>query len=59
MSSRRAGFQARSLPGWVGVKYQRFDFWRQERQTKQAGAGGSSPKKGATVQLLETVISEA
>jgi hypothetical protein len=54
------GLPERSLPRTVGLKYQTFAFWRQERQrSKPVPTEGSSPKKAATVQWLETVISEA
>ena len=55
----KSGLSGAQFARTVGVKYQTFAFWRQERQrSKPAPAAGSS-KKGATVEWLETVISEA
>ena len=56
----KSGLSGAQFARTVGVKYQTFAFWRQQRQrTKPVSAEGSSPKKAATVQWLETVISEA
>lgn len=56
----KSGLSGAQFARTVGVKYQTFAFWRQERQrTKPVAIGESSPKKAATVEWLETVISEA
>ena len=56
----RSGLSGAQFARTVGVKYQTFAFWRQQRQrSKPVPVGGSSPKKAATVEWLETVISEA
>ena len=56
----KSGLSGAQFARTVGIKYQTFAFWRQQRQqTKPVPVGGSSPKKAATVEWLETVISEA
>jgi transposase-like protein len=56
----QSGLSGAQFARMVGVKYQTFAFWRQERQrSKPVPAGGSSQKKATTVEWLETVISEA
>jgi hypothetical protein len=42
----------------VGLKYQTFAFWRQQRQ-KPALVSAPASQKGATVEWLETVIDKA
>ena len=56
----KSGLSGAQFARTGGSKYQTFAFWRQQRQqTKPVPVGGSSPKKAATVEWLETVISEA
>ena len=55
----KSGLSGAQFARAVGVKYQTFAFWRQERQRSKPVPAGGSSKKGATVEWLETVISEA
>ena len=55
----KSGLSGAQFARTVGVKYQTFAFWRQERQRSKPVPAGGSSKKGATVEWLETVISEA
>src|SRR6184192_2792841 len=44
----------------VGLKYQTFAFWRQQRQKrKPALASPAAPQKATTVEWLETIIDKA
>src|SRR4051812_2203419 len=43
----------------IGLKYQTFAFWRQQRQKRKPALTGASPQKSVTVEWLETVIDKA
>lgn len=56
----KSGLSGPDFARTVGLKYQTFAFWRQQRQRrKPALAGKSSPDQPATVEWLETVIDKA
>ena len=56
----KSGLTGAQFARTVGLKYQTFAFWRQQRQKlKPTVAGQSRPQNAATVEWLETVIDKA
>jgi transposase-like protein len=56
----QSGLSGAQFARTVGLNYQTFAFWRQERQKRKPALSGSTPARGATtVQWLETVVDKA
>jgi hypothetical protein len=56
----RSGMTGAQFARSVGLKYQTFAFWRQQRQrSKPVVAGGQGSHKAASVAWLETVLTDA
>jgi transposase-like protein len=55
----RSGMTGAQFARTIGLKYQTFAFWRQQRQKRKPALANSSPQKTATVEWLETVIDKA
>ena len=55
----RSGMTGAQFARTIGLKYQTFAFWRQQRQKRQPALTSPSPQKSATVEWLETVIDKA
>lgn len=55
----RSGMTGAQFARTIGLKYQTFAFWRQQRQKRKPALANSSPAKTATVEWLETVIDKA
>lgn len=54
----RSGMTGAQFARTIGLKYQTFAFWRQQRQKRKPGAS-VPPQRTATVEWLETVIDKA
>ncbi len=55
----RSGMTGAQFARTIGLKYQTFAFWRQQRQKGRPALRSPSPQKTATVEWLETVIDKA
>jgi transposase-like protein len=55
----RSGMTGAQFARTIGLKYQTFAFWRQQRQKRKPALTSPSPQKTATVEWLETVIDKA
>ena len=55
----RSGMTGAQFARTIGLKYQTFAFWRQQRQKRKPALTNPSPQKTATVEWLETVIDKA
>jgi transposase-like protein len=56
----QSGLTGAQFAKTVGLKYQTFAFWRQQRQKSKPALAGPPPlKKAAAVEWLETVIDKA
>jgi hypothetical protein len=55
----QSGMTGAQFARTIGLKYQTFAFWRQQRQKRKPTLANSSPQKTATVEWLETVIDKA
>jgi hypothetical protein len=52
----RSGMTGAQFARTIGLKYQTFAFWRQQRQKRKPALTSPSAQKSATVEWLETVI---
>lgn len=52
----QSGMTGAQFARTIGLKYQTFAFWRQQRQKRKPALANSSPAKTPTVEWLETVI---
>jgi hypothetical protein len=55
----KSGLSGAQFARTVGLKYQTFAFWRQQRQKAKPVLTGSDSSKAASVEWLETVIDKA
>ena len=55
----QSGMTGAQFARTIGLKYQTFAFWRQQRQKRKPALTHPAPQKTATVEWLETVIDKA
>ena len=55
----RSGMTGAQFARTIGLKYQTFAFWRQQRQKRKPALTSPSSEKTTTVEWLETVIDKA